>query len=195
MAKVETKRALIEAGTNIIIEYGFNYTGLNEVLAAAGVPKGSFYHYFDSKENFGLEVVNNFDHNLKASLKYYLEDSRFGPLTRLKRYFQANIDTLVELQCRQGCLVGNLGQELSDHNEIFRHRVKQIMDEWTSSLAACIREAQQTGELSQQQTAQALAEFCLNSWQGAILSMKITKNPAPLHNFMTLMFEVILKKQ
>jgi TetR/AcrR family transcriptional repressor of nem operon len=194
VAKTDTKKTLIEAGTNFIIENGYNHTGLNEVLAAAGVPKGSFYYYFNSKEDFGLEVIANFEQNLKASLKFYLENKSDDPLTRLERYFQANIATLVELQCRQGCLVGNLGQELSDQNETFRLRLKQVMDEWAASLALCLSEAKANGQLPQERDPQALAEFCLNSWQGAILRMKIAKNRAPLDNFMQLMFEVIFRK-
>ncbi len=192
MSKTDTKNALIQVGTRFIIENGYNHTGLNEVLAEAGVPKGSFYYYFSSKEDFGLQVIGNFESSNKAALKLYLEDENYNPLDRLKRYFQTNIEYLVSSECRQGCLVGNLGQELSDLNDTFRLKVKQVMDNWASSLAACIRLAQQEGQINSNMDPQVLGEFCLSSWQGAVLRMKIAKNKSPLDNFWSLMFDVVL---
>ncbi len=176
-----------------VLENGYNNTGLNEVLAASGVPKGSFYYYFSSKENFGLELIEQFEQANKAMLKEYLQDQTFDPLSRLRRYFQSNIDFLVGLECRQGCLIGNLGQEMADQSETFRLRVQQVLKEWAASLAACLKEAQEVGQLAPHFETSQLGSFLLANWQGAILLMKVTKNSVPLDTFMFNTFKILLK--
>lgn len=176
-----------------ILEQGYNNTGLNQVLEAAKVPKGSFYYYFDSKEDFGLKLVEEFEVSNKALLGQFLGDQAVDPLTRLRNYFQFNCDYLESLGCRQGCLVGNLGQEMSDQSETLRLSIKRVMDDWATSLSECVKEAQAAGQLTASLDAVSLGLFCLNNLQGAFLQMKITKNPQPLRLFMQFTFELVLK--
>ena len=176
-----------------VLEQGYNHTGLNEVLETANVPKGSFYYYFGSKEEFGLALIEEYDRANKAGFQTFLKDKTFDPLTRLKNYYQFYINHLEGLECRQGCLVGNLGQEMSDQNEAFRLRVKRVMDDWAVAFTECLREAQEVGQIAASLDPVALGQFCLNNWQGAILQMKITKNSQPLHLFNQMLFEVVLK--
>ena len=124
MNRNETKKAILNVGMKLVLENGYNHTGLNEVLTLAGVPKGSFYYYFTNKEDFGLQLIDQFYDGNKVALKLFLEDENYDPLSRLRRYFQSSIDYLTSLEYRQGCLLGNLGQELSDQNETFRLKLK-----------------------------------------------------------------------
>ena len=193
MSKTDNKKALLQTGMQFVLEGGYNHTGLNEVLAAANIPKGSFYYYFSSKEEFGLALIEEFDQGNKAVAQTFLKDGTFDPLTRLKNYFDYFITYLQEMQCRQGCLAGNMGQELSDQNETFRVRIKCVMDDWAGAIANCIKEAQTAGQIDTSLDPLMLGHFCLNNWEGAILQMKIAKNPQPLMLFRQMLFEVILK--
>ena len=85
-AKTTTKAALVDAGTRLILEQGYHQTGIQDVLQAAGVPKGSFYYYFPSKEAFGQAVIAQFAAAYLARLEQYLRDTTASPLTRLRRH-------------------------------------------------------------------------------------------------------------
>ncbi|KAM3105793.1 TetR family transcriptional regulator C-terminal domain-containing protein [Phormidesmis sp. 146-33] len=189
----DTKLALIKAGRRIVVEKGYNHTGIQEILQAVGVPKGSFYHFFSSKEEFGLAIIDDDSQMHDRIVEQYLGDISLSPLNRLKRYFAFKLEEFETLQYREGCLFGNLSQEMADQNETFRVRLQEAIDRWRDQFAACIQAAQDAGEVSKKQQAKDLAEFCLNSWEGALLQMKVTKSDAPLKNYMQFMFGVILK--
>lgn len=194
MGKDTTKIALLKTGTRFLKEKGYNHTGIQEILQATGVPKGSFYYYFKSKEDFGLEIIENDAREHNQFLDKYLKDETISPLTRLQRYFEAKYEEFASLQCREGCLLGNLGQELADQNERFRLRLESIFAEWRDRYIDCLQQAQAIGELSPDLDVHILADFCLNSWEGALQQMKVTKSPAPLQTFMSVMFDVVLKR-
>ncbi len=191
--KEDTKLALIKAGRGIVVEKGYNHTGIQEILQAAGVPKGSFYHFFSSKEEFGLAIIDYDAQMHDRIVEQYLQDDSLSPLNRIKRYFTFKLDEFESLQYREGCLFGNLSQEMADQNERFRLRLHDATNRWRDQFAECFRAAQAVGEISKQHDAQALAEFCLNSWEGALLQMKLTKNDAPLKTFIEFMFSLVLK--
>ncbi|MBE9192968.1 TetR family transcriptional regulator C-terminal domain-containing protein [Gloeocapsopsis crepidinum LEGE 06123] len=193
MGKDTTKLALLKTGARFLKEKGYNHTGIQEVLQATGVPKGSFYYYFKSKEDFGLEIVKHDACEHNQVLDKYLKDETLSPLTRLRQYFAAKCEEFASLQCREGCLLGNLGQELADQNERFRLRLEEIFAAWRDRYIDCLQQAQAVGEISPDLDVRILADFCLNSWEGALQQMKVTKSPVPLQTFMSVMFDVVLK--
>lgn len=193
LTKNNTRLALIKAGRQFIVEKGYNHTGIQEILQAVGVPKGSFYHFFGSKEEFGLAIIDYDSQMHDRIVEQYLNDTTLSPLNRLKRYFTFKLEEFETLRYREGCLFGNLSQEMSDQNEQFRSRLQEATRHWREQFAECIDAAQSAGEISKKQRAQDLAEFCLNSWEGALLQMKVTKSDAPLKNYIQFMFGVILK--
>lgn len=193
MKDTTAKQALLEAGRRFIITKGYNHTGLQEVLQAAGVPKGSFYHYFTSKEDFGMHVLNRYVETHDALLGRLLADETLTPLMRLRRYFEVSCAHIVALQHSEGCMVGNLSQELADQNQAFRVRLAQILESWSDRLAECLTQAQQAGEIPADLDPRLTAEFCLNSWEGAILRAKVMKSAAPLDTFLHLIFDSLLR--
>lgn len=191
--KDTTKMALLKTGARFFREKGYNHTGIQEVLQTTGVPKGSFYYYFKSKEDFGLEIIDNDASEHNWVLDSYLNDETLNPLTRLRRYFEAKSEEFTSLQCREGCLLGNLGQELADQNERFRLRLEEIFAQWRDRYVECLQQAQDAGEISPHLDVRVLGEFCLNSWEGALQQMKVSKSPTPLKAFITVMFDLVLK--
>lgn len=194
MNKQETKQTLLDIGTQLMYRRGYNNTGLNDILESAGVPKGSFYYYFNSKEDFALQVIDHFAIRAKARLDQYLTDETLDPLSRVRAYFDWYISYLEASECSLGCLLGNLGQELSDQNETFRLKIDEAMTLRSSDFATILRLAQQAGQIDAAVDVDELAAFCYNSWQGAMLRMKVTKTPAPLNLFVHTLFDVILKR-
>jgi TetR/AcrR family transcriptional regulator, transcriptional repressor for nem operon len=195
VTKDSTRSALLHAGARIIREKGYNHAGLQEILQISGVPKGSFYHFFASKEDFGLAIINCDAQTHDQEMERYFGDLSLSPLARLRCYFAAKCANFESLGCREGCLLGNLGQELADQNETFRLRIEAFFANWRSQLAQCLAQAQATGEIPTQIEPNRLADFLVNSWEGALMQMKVRKDSTPLHIFMDLIFGSLLPVQ
>jgi len=193
--KQNTKTQLIDAGIQIMQEKGYNATGIMEVLQSVGVPKGSFYYYFDSKEDFGLQIINHFDECYTEKLRRYFDDQSLTPLARLRLYCDEGRKSLLEAQCRKGCLIGNLSQEMADQSEVFRSRLEEVMVKWRNYFASCIKEGQEKGEICTKIDTQDLAEFFLSGWEGSVMRAKTTKSPGPQDAFIRVMFEHFLCKK
>ncbi|HEY9730985.1 MAG TPA: TetR family transcriptional regulator C-terminal domain-containing protein [Drouetiella sp.] len=191
--KESTKLQLLEAGIDIMIEKGYNNTGIMEVLQKTGVPKGSFYYYFDSKEEFGLQIINYFNENIVVKKRRPLEDKTVSPLQRLRNYCDELIRNIELNECRKGCLIDNLSQEMADQSEVFRNRLKEIGDESTAVFASCIKEGQERNEIPKCYNSRELAEFFNCAMKGAIGRAKILKNTDPIKVFINLMFNHFLK--
>ncbi|MBS1953182.1 MAG: TetR family transcriptional regulator C-terminal domain-containing protein [Cyanobacteria bacterium SZAS-4] len=191
--KESTKLQLLEAGIDIMIEKGYNNTGIMEVLQKTGVPKGSFYYYFDSKEEFGLQIINYFNDNIVVKKRKPLEDKTVSPLQRLRNYCDELIRNIEQNECRKGCLIDNLSQEMADQSEVFRNRLKEIGDESTAIFAECIREGQELNEIPKCYDSQELAEFINCSIKGAIGRAKLLKNTEPIKVVFHILFDFFLK--
>src|SRR5467141_715449 len=191
--KATTKAALVAAGTRLILEQGYHQTGIQDVLQAAGVPKGSFYYYFPSKEAFALEVIAQFAAAYVERLERCLGETTQSPLTRLHRHLDETLTHFERRGCRGGCLFGNLRQELADQSVPFGAQLEAVFADWRERYSRLFRVAQAVGELRADLDPQQVAEFYLNSFEGAVLRAKVSKSPAPLRLFMTLMFDSVLR--
>jgi len=195
MDKNETRATIIRIGTDLIGRQGFNATGIDAILREAGVPKGSFYYYFKSKEEFGLAVIDHFAERYDQRLDTFLNDEEVTPLNRIRNLLESGLARLEQNQCTRGCLIGNLGQELADQNERFRARLEEIFSSWKERYAACLRKAQGAGELAPEFDPGVVAGFILSGWEGAVLRAKVMKSPQPLRDFIGTLFATVLRKQ
>ncbi len=157
--------------------------GLEEILRLAQVPKGSFYHYFASKEAFGLCLIDAYATFFAAKLDRWLLDSATPPLQRLQNFVDDAASGMAKYGFRRGCLVGNLGQEMSALPESFRARLIAVFEDWQQRTALCLQAAQQQGELSATADTDALAAFFWTGWEGAVLRAKLELQAAPLQRF------------
>lgn len=194
MGKAATRESLLDAGWEVLSRWGFNHGGLDRIVQSAGVPKGSFYYYFTSKEAFGIAVLDRFAEGVAEEFSRHLEDESLRPLERLRRLSDALLACLESRDCRQGCLVGNLCQEMADQNEVFRLRLDAIFRDWSARYADCLRKAREAGEISADLDPVTLADFWLNSWQGAVLRAKASRSTTPIRTFLDVMFGQVLRK-
>lgn len=192
MVKRDTRSDIVRIGTDLISRQGYNATGIEAVLREARIPKGSFYHYFRNKEEFGLAVIDHFAQRYAQRLETFLNDDEVTPLNRIRNYLESGLMRLEQNLCARGCLIGNLGQELADSNERFRSRLDHVFNSWKERFAACLREAQATGELPGDLDPAALACFILSGWEGAILRAKVMKSPRPIRDFIQVLFATVL---
>jgi TetR/AcrR family transcriptional regulator, transcriptional repressor for nem operon len=182
---------LVTSALETFHRQGFNGSGVQDITNAAGLPKGSFYNYFESKEALALEVIDRYGKEQRA-LAEVLSDESISPVERLRRYFGLLASNLVAQNYERGCLMGNLSTELADQSRVIRDRLGSNFAAWSRAIEACIRDGQKTGEISRDSDPRVLAEFLLNSFEGAILRMKVEKDSSPLDHFMTLVFSRVL---
>ena len=190
--KENAKNKILETGAQIIHLKGFNHTGIQEILNAAGVPKGSFYHYFKSKEDFGLQVIDYFSDHFSLLCADILEDAAQSPLEKIKRILQSFIEFFRSKDCAYGCPIGNLSQEMGDLSPAFQDKLKGAMDSMVEIYAGLIQEGQKSGEISLLLDAKKAADFLVSSWEGALIRMKIEKSLESLQNHYSFIFEYIL---
>lgn len=179
----ETRVQLIKAGVAILTERGLAATGIDEILRSVNVPKGSFYHYFASKEQYGLVLVEHYSAYLKAKLTRFLTDTSLPPLARLVAYMRDAEQSMQKYDFARGCLVGNLSQEIGQLSPAFRQKLMSTLDEWQQLVEACLLEAQQSGELGQEKDCKLLAYVFWNAWEGAVLKAKLEHSVVPLRTF------------
>jgi len=193
MKRTRKREDLIRVGREIVVRHGFNATGLSDILSTAKVPKGSFYYYFESKEDFGLAIVEDFAREYREILAATVGNEALPPLERLNSYFEASIANLEANGFETGCLIGNLAQELAAQNEVFRDRLNQILTGWETYFEDCINDVYNSGILSGQHNTTGLARFILSGWQGAVLRAKVIRSPEPLRTFIKILFEQVFE--
>ena len=192
MQSNNTHNHIIQTGAELIGQKGFSATGLNAILTAAGVPKGSFYHYFSSKNDFGLAVIDTFAQEYDTTLDRILSDTSRSCVYRLRAYFETGFESMANCQYTSGCLIGNLGQELAGQNETFRLRLNRVSSGWEQRCDRCIAEGQGAGVTDSSFNASYAASLLLSCWEGAILRSKLVKATEPLERFVRVFFKQCL---
>ncbi len=181
----DTREALLHCGMEVLTEQGFAATGIDAVLKRVRVPKGSFYHYFDSKEAFVQEVLKRYAGYFARKLDRWLLDESVLPLQRLSNFVEDAKAGMARHQFRRGCLVGNLGQEITALPASFRQTLEDVLLDWQVRLANCLSEAVRLGQLRQGSDCDALAAYFWIGWEGAVLRAKLVQDAQPLDTFAT----------
>lgn len=171
---------LLRIGVAVFTEKGFYNTPIDEIVAAAGVPKGSFAYYFGSKDAYTVQVIERYAEYFNKKLDRILSDTSVEPIDRIKAFTDEATTGMERFEFRRGCLVGNLGQELAALDETFREVLLSTIRGWQSRVQACLEEAQHTGQLSSAVDARGLARLFWYAWEGAVLGSKLEKSRAPL---------------
>jgi len=182
-----TKQRLLEAGLAMLLERGYNDLGIQDLLDATGVLKGSFYHHFQDKEDFGLQVVELYMQGVHAGLDACLTDLTRPPLERVRGFFEATREKY-RTEGYLGCLLGGLGQELSGVNQRFRRKIEGCLSIVAQRIAGCLEEARQRGDLSPDANARAMANLLVDCWEGAALRTRLSRDPAPLDAMLAFYF-------
>jgi TetR/AcrR family transcriptional repressor of nem operon len=183
----DTREVLLEQGMALLLRQGYNGLGIAALLEATHVPKGSFYHHFRSKEDFGLQVIDLYMKAVHAGLSHFLDDERVPPLQRIRNFFEATAAKYRE-EGYLGCLLGGLGQELSGISEAFRRKVEECFDFIASRLEYCLREAIERGDLPAETDPRRMAQLLVNCWEGAALRTRMQRDPAPLREMLDFYF-------
>lgn len=187
-----TRDHLVEVGLELMRKHGYGATGLQEILHAAEVPKGSFYHHFGSKEEFTAAVIERYVELSGEHCRAVLSSTRQAPLKRLRHYFEELIQIAGQSGKIPGCLAGNLSLEVASASSLLQGRLSAGFERWQSNVASVLREAVDKGDLPKSTKTDTLAGFVLNSWEGALLRSQADKSDAPLDGFLHFVFDELL---
>lgn len=187
MPRPSLKDKLLNSALETIHARGFNGCSVQDITAAAGVPKGSFYNHFESKEALGAAVLDLYWRQ-SAGAVAGLADAARPALERLRGHF---VEMLGSCDSDKGCLIGNVTAEAIQSAQV-NDRITDILQDWTGAVAACIREAQVAGQVPDGQDAGTLAGILIDSWQGAMLRAKAEHDARALHQFLDVTFGLVL---
>lgn len=186
MSKRELKKDyLLEAGIKVMATRGYNGTSIQDIVDAADVPKGSFYTYFKSKEDFAITAMEAVSAKRMEAGRLIVNDRSRPPISRLVSLFEFAVPSNCESNLNGGCFIGNMCQEMSESSEAIRLKVRQMMRNKTQLVEDVLEEARLDGSLKNTLPTQLLAEFLFNAWEGALMRMKASKSREPLDAFLT----------
>jgi TetR/AcrR family transcriptional regulator, transcriptional repressor for nem operon len=191
MPKPSVREKLVETALERFQEQGFNGCGVQDITDAAGVPKGSFYNHFKSKEALALEVLDRYRLNSRFDI---LADVAKSPITRLRAHFEFMADRVEGWKFTRGCLLGNFSCETADTSPAMREAMADAFARWCAMVAELLRQAQAQGEIAGSHDPVAVATFLVHAWEGAIAGAKVDKSRVPLEDFFAVTFSTLLVK-
>jgi TetR/AcrR family transcriptional repressor of nem operon len=192
MRQSGTKDHLLSTGLQVLHARGYHACGVQDITEAAQVPKGTFYTHFDSKEQFGAEVLGRYWEGRASKAIRVLGDESRTPLQRLRAYFDTKSRERAGSNTGNGCLIGNFAAEMAGDSRLVRDRLASVFAAWTALLAGCIREAQAAGELRPGLDPDTTAAFLIDAFEGAVLRCKVDRDSTALARFEAVVFSLIL---
>jgi len=191
MPQRNLREQLIEGASGVLLEKGFHAASVNDIVSAAGVPKGSFYNHFESKDALALEVV-------KRYAAGYDDDALFNgdgaPLDRLRTYFERIIARTVARGIENGCLLGTFSSELPGRSPDVEAFVAASLAGWSAGVADVLEQAQAAGDLDSNLDATVLGIAIVDAFEGAVARAKVSKDRAAFDAFLATAFDVLLAR-
>lgn len=190
---LDTRTRLLEAGLACFSARGFHGTGIQEIVAAAGVPKGSFYNHYPSKEDFGAAILRHYG---EAFLQKWgaslMAAEHKGPLAALRQSYEGLLEGHECCQPKLGCLVGNLAAEISGSSPACREAMIAVIAAWRERFTQYLRQGQALHQVRADIPAEALADFFWVAWEGSLLAMKIQGRTEPVRRCLDFLFTDVL---
>ena len=176
----DTKARILEAAEPIMIAKGFHALGISEVLEAVQVPKGSFYHHFESKEAFGVALIEHYAGGHNAFMREFFQKRDLKPSDRILAWFGMGLSRAVERAYGPLCLICKLSAEASTFGEPMRAALAAETAVGRDLLVGAIGEGQQSGNISRAFAPGELADLMLSAWAGALQGMQVGRSLTPL---------------
>lgn len=185
------KEDIVSIGAELFRKQGYHNVGINDILKSCKIPKGSFYNFFESKEDFAVQVLEKYAKGSLEMIKGSLARTDLSPLGRLKDFYKNIIHNNIEDGCNSGCLLNNMSIELGGTNDRLSKITDEKFRELVDILAETVEEGQEMGEITKKQSAKELAEYLHSGFFGALSRMKVNRNPVYLNQWHKMTFELI----
>lgn len=192
----QTREALIEAGIEHLSVHGYHGTGIKQILDEVSVPKGSFYNFFASKEAFVAELIGHYSQDLLSQLSQFIsgEGKDLNAVEQLRSIYRYSLKQYASHGFRKSCLVGSIATEISAESEMCRTELERAMSLWLKFFSEIFASAQQQGLVRDDMSATDIAGVYWATWEGSLITMKMSADTKPVKKIMELMLETMLKK-
>ena len=188
MARPNTRNVIHDAAMKLFTERGFNGSSVQDITDEAGVPKGSFYNHFKSKEALAAEILTAYGEG--STDRSILTNKKVPALTRLRKHFAALNEYFS--RCNEGCLVGKFMAEVTDDTPQIRKRLLEVLSLWSGQISSAIADGQKEGSIRTDLQPAKLAAFLVDAYEGAVLRTRVEKDARALKSFVTIVFSSIL---
>lgn len=185
-AQSDVRDSILAHGQRIMAGKGFSAVGINEILTAANVPKGSFYHYFGSKDAFGEALLDAYFEDYLAEIDAILQAPELNMAERVLRYFENWQANQSFLECQGKCLVVKLAAEVADLSEAMRLSLKRGTSAVSDRLAQAIERGIAEGSLRLASQPHAAAQSLYQLWLGASVMVKVHRGTQPFDTAMAM---------
>jgi TetR/AcrR family transcriptional repressor of nem operon len=185
---------LLDKGIELLWFNGYNATSVNDIVKAAGIPKGSFYFYFDSKEDFAVKALEKYFNQQFPRVLEILKNQSISPKQRLFDFYTFRTTMLKEeLEYKKGCMGCNMANEMAEHNDAIRNIILSKGEIIKREITNVVEEAQKLNEININIRARDIVEFIEDAGKGAMITMKEMQSAYPINNYMHMIKNVLLK--
>lgn len=190
-----TREALIEAGIEQLSVHGYHGTGIKQILDEVNVPKGSFYNFFASKEAFVAELIGHYSQRLLGQLTDFKagEGKDLSSIEQLRAISQYSLQQYKAHEYKKSCLIGTIATEISAESDLCRKELKLAMGNWLNFFSEVFEQAQASGEVRSDMSPKEMASLYWATWEGALISMKMSADIQPAHRIMELLINTLLQ--
>ncbi|NAS30564.1 TetR family transcriptional regulator [Flavobacteriaceae bacterium R38] len=185
------KKDILQIGYDVFRKKGYHNVGINEILKQANIPKGSFYNFFKSKEDFAMQVIDDYGENNRSLITSFLNNQALSPFNRLKSFYQSLIDDNQKDNYLGSCLLNTLANELGTQNKLIATTTDKNFLSWVYLIAECVKEAQLLGEIRNDYSSFEIAEYLHAGCNGVYSRMKVTHSKAFMEKWLEMSFEFI----
>ncbi len=189
----KTREMLLEQGISLLAEHGYHGTGLKLILDTVKVPKGSFYNYFASKEQFAAEILDTYAGDLLDQYDKYVAQSEDTPLELIVKVYDKMLQTMEAEGYVKGCLIGNMAAEVSGQSELIRQSMLTTLKKWKLRIVAQLERGQKSGEVRKDLSAADMADLLWCAWEGGVLRMKIESSADTVQKTLDLLLNKLFK--
>lgn len=190
----EKANFILDKGIDVLWRNGYHGTSVNDIVKEAEVPKGSFYFYFNSKEDFTVQALDKYFKMMFSPMRQILEDTSITPKKRLLQFYKLRAEIMIEeMDCKHGCMANNLGNEMSEHSEKIRKTILQFENEIKSLITSIFIEGQDANEIDTSFEAVKIVNLIEDAGKGAMITMKEKQNSESLDNLLFFVNNLFLK--
>lgn len=191
MNQKHNREDIIAVGAELVRRNGYHATGINDILREAGIPKGSFYNFFPTKEAYVREVLAWYASRMEKAMRKIFSQTDMSAVARLKKFYRLVIAGNAEEGFQNGCLLNNLSIEVAGKHDLLAEEADYQFNRWVDEIETLVREGQQSGEISTRFPARETAEFIHTAFYGAFARMKSTRDESTMATVYTMMFDSI----
>jgi TetR/AcrR family transcriptional repressor of nem operon len=185
------KEQIIMEGIRLMMHTGYHNTGIGDILQASNIPKGSFYNFFSSKEDFTVQAIKLYSKQFVDFLDQIDASGILTPLQKIQTFFDFIAQENKKGEFKYSCILGNLALELAGNSQIFASSIDGEIKAWKNKTEKWVIQAQANSQITSELQPQEINDFIFDTFYGAVIRAKYEKSSAAFEQFLKLSFKLL----